>query len=156
MTAQLVEITAEQRAAFLQTIRDSGDEMIGNVAALRAVGVKGTRGQLHDLIDREGLKEEITEARNRNVEKVKQAVFQVACDPSHKDFQRCAAMWLKAHGGSEWSDRMSHEITGKNGGPIALLAGRYDLEQLTVDELEGLRGLLEKARPELTVGDADS
>lgn len=141
-------ITAEQRVAFLQTIADNKETLIGNIAAARAAGIQGTRKQIHDMIEREGLKEEIFEARGRNVEKVKQALYDVACDPSHTGFSRASALFLKAYGGDEFRDTGRMELTGKDGGPIALLAGRYDYDQLSIEELESLKALAEKARVE--------
>lgn len=151
-------LSDEQRAAFLQTIRDNAETNIGNVAALRAAGVTGTRGELHRLLDRlekqgDGLRDEILEARGQNVEKAKKVLYDVAVNPDHPHWQRANALFLKVHGGPEFRDDLRrHEVTGKDGGPVHLLAGRWDLDALSVEDLEALKAIAEKARTELDAG----
>lgn len=142
-------LTDEQRRAFLDHV--AANKTVGNVAALRAVGVQGTRGKLRQLVG-EDLAADAREARGWSLTKVEQTAWDVATDPEHPAWDRANARILKAYHPA-FRDAGRVELTGKDGGPIALLAGRYDLEQLTVEELEGLRALLQKARPELEAGD---
>jgi hypothetical protein len=143
-----LEITPEQRVAFLQTISDNKDTLIGNIAAARAAGIRGTRKQIHDMIEREGLKEEIFEARGRNVEKVKQTLYEIAQDPAHPGVMRAISIFLKAYGGDEFHDISRHEVTGARGGPVHLLAGQFDLDRLPVEQLEELKQILAAAAPD--------
>jgi hypothetical protein len=45
-----------------------------------------------------------------------------------------------------FGDKVAHEITGKDGGPIQLQPVPFDASQLSADERQQLRALLLKAR----------
>lgn len=144
------ELTPAQRDKVLQVTRRN--KTMGTIAIMRKAGLKGTRGQLHALVD-DDFAADIREARGWNPDTVKAVLFDVASDPTHASWQRAAALFLKAYGGPEFRDDLRRlEHTGRDGGPISLVAGQFNPDQLTTDELEELRGLLEKARRELPPG----
>jgi hypothetical protein len=148
----LPALTDKQRQDALELIR--ADTNLGSVAALRQAGVKGSKGQIHRLID-DDLAEEMREARGWSITAAKQALYDVAVDTDHPSWQRANALFLRSYGGPEFRDVSRHELTGRDGGPISLLAGRFDPDQLTIEELETLRALAAKATPkEITDGDS--
>lgn len=90
------ELTEEQRQAFLQAIQD--DPTLGNAAALRQVGVPGTKRDLHALIEREdGLEEASRLARGWNPLEPEDALWRVARDTEHKLWFQAVQMLLKAN-----------------------------------------------------------
>lgn len=139
----LPALTAEQREEVCELVR--ADRLIGNVAAMRKAGLRGSRGQLRALID-DDFAEQLLEARGWQITKVEDAAWTVAIDTQHPAWDRANARVLKAHHPA-YRDIARHELTGRDGGPIELLAGRFDPDQLTLEELEQVRGLLEKAQP---------
>lgn len=147
----LPALTDEQRTAVIERIK--ADPKSGNVAALRAAGVQGTRGQLRALID-DDLAEQIREARGWSLTVVEESAWAVATNTEHPAWDRANARILKAYHPA-FRDVSRHELTGKDGGPVELLAGRFDPDQLTLEELHQVRSLLEKATPrELERGDS--
>jgi hypothetical protein len=145
----LPALTDEQRNAVVEAIR--ADTKLGNVIALRQAGVEGTKGQLRALIDDE-LAEQIREARGWSLVQVEQSAWSVATDPEHPSWDRANARILKAYHPA-FRDISRHELTGKDGGAIQLIAGRFDPDLWTLEELEQAKTLLEKATPkEITDG----
>lgn len=96
MTGELepVALTDAQRGKFLDVLR--ADKYIGNVAALRAAGVQGTKRDLRDLIDDE-LLEQAREARGWSLLKVENCTWEVATNPEHPSWDRANARVLKAY-----------------------------------------------------------
>lgn len=102
-------LTPEQRQAFLDVLREH--TTIGTIRALRQVGIKGSKGQLHALID-EDLEEQAREARGWNIRAVEATTWLVAADPTHDAWDRANARILKAYGGPQYRDRVEHEHAG--------------------------------------------
>jgi hypothetical protein len=138
----LPALTDKQRQDALELIR--ADTNLGSVAALRQAGVKGSKGQIHRLIDDE-LAEEMREARGWSVTAAKQALYDVAVDTEHPSWQRANALFLRSYGGPEFRDVSRHELTGRDGGPLELLA-RSDLSKLNDEQLERVIQALEALR----------
>jgi hypothetical protein len=149
----LPALTQEQRDTALNLIRQArtDDTALGNVAALRQAGVEGTKGQIRNLID-DDLAEELREARGWSLVRVEDTTFKVAMDPDHPNWDRANSRVLRAYHPA-YRDISRHELTGKDGGPVQLIAGRFDPDQLTLEELETLKELAAKATPkEITDG----
>lgn len=146
----LPELTVEQRTQIVTAVKDNPE--IGNVTAIRAAGIEGTRGQLRALID-DDLGAELREARgygdNAIRSEIKRRAFAGPDDPASGRLLLAAA---KAYL-PEYRDSSRVELTGRNGGPVELVAGRFDPDQLTTEELTELRSLLEKSRRELPAGE---
>lgn len=144
----LPALTDEQRATAVQAVKEASEakQVLGDVAALRQAGVRGSRGQIRKLVD-DDLKADFRAARGWSVTAAIQALYTVATDISHPSFERANARLLKAFGGPEFRDVSRHELTGRDGGPMQLIAGRFDPDQLTIEELETLKALAEKAKP---------
>jgi hypothetical protein len=125
-----VTITPAQRVAVIATIRENPE--IGNVAALRAAGVAGTRGQLAQFVDDDDeLAGDIREARGYGNERIVAEITRRAIDgwdePVFHDGEivgsvrkfdgRLLTLLAKAHV-PEFRDVTRHELTGPNGGPV--------------------------------------
>jgi hypothetical protein len=150
----LPALTGPQRKKILTTA--ARNKKLGYVAVMRKAGIEGSRGQLHGLLD-DHLKADIREARGQNVAAVEDVIYTVALDPTHPHWPKAVGLVTRAHGGPEYRDEIRRlEHTGRGGGPIELVAGQFDPDQLTTDELGELRGLLDKARRELPPGGSDA
>jgi hypothetical protein len=163
----LPALTDEQRQQALDVIRSAKEtgETVGNVAALRQVGVHGTRGQLRALID-DDFAHELRTARGYGNETIRAEIARRAIEGVEEDVWHNGEVVGKRIVYSdrllskmadafvpEFRDVKRVELTGKDGGAIQLLAGRFDPDQLTLEELEQVRGLLDKATPkEITDG----
>lgn len=144
----LPALTDKQRRRVVEVIAEARErgETLGNVAALREIGLLGKRSQLRALID-DDLHADIREARGWRVDLIKKAMFDVAVDPQHKHFIQAAKALLSAYGGTEFRDVARHELTGARGGPLQLVAGNLDLNLLSEEKLEALTEILDAATP---------
>lgn len=114
--AARIELTDEQREAFLAQLRD--DNTIGLVRALRNAGVEGTRGQLRQLISSdEQLQDDTRLARGWNLNRVEGVAWEVALDKEHPSWDRANARVLKAYHPA-YRDQSRVEHTGLDGGPL--------------------------------------
>lgn len=108
-TLEQATLTDEQRAGFLAAIQ--ADKTIGNVAALRTIGVKGSKRDLKALLDDE-LEEQARLARGWNIRKVEDTYWGVATNPEHPHYERAAGRLLKAYGGQQFRDHVAIEHGG--------------------------------------------
>lgn len=146
MTGQLEPrtLTDEERGKFLAAVK--ADPKIGNVAALRAAGIQGTKGELRRLLD-DDLAEAAREARGWSLVAVEQTTWDVAQNPEHPAWDRANARVLKAYHPA-YRDQAQLEVTGRNGGPV-LIEGR----QTTLVEVAAV--LLRTGALEGVIGSGD-
>lgn len=121
-------VTAEQRAALVDLL--AAEPGIGTVAALRRVGVEGTKGQLRALVKQDdNLAEELHEARGK---KLREELMSRAVDGYEdpiigKDGDIVGYRTVKSDRLLEFACRMylpeakalrGVEVTGRDGGPV--------------------------------------
>lgn len=106
----------EQRTAYLEALRN--DPKLGDVPALRSVGVQGTSGELRRIVrDDPDLHEDAWVARGWEVLPAISALATVATDTEHRAWNQANERWLKLRG---FRDPQQVELTGADGGPLAI------------------------------------
>lgn len=140
----LPPLTVKQREKILAVTRRN--KALGVAAIMRKAGLTGTRGQLKALVD-DDFAGELREARGWNISAVEDVLWKVAANPEHPQWARAIQLLMRARGDQEFRDDLRRlEHTGAGGGPIQLLAGPFNPERLTTEQLEELKRLLEQAR----------
>lgn len=147
-------LTAEQREQFLAALE--ADPGASHVTVLRQLGVPGSKGALHDLVDREKLKDDVRDTRKdklfealwtHGVTGITEAVY----TPSGKhagDVRRYSARdraLLARIVGLDPGTRVQH---GNQDGQPFNVGVSFDPTKLTDEQLEELRDLLTVAQPE--------
>lgn len=164
-----VELTDEQKVAFIAVIAHTTEqgETIGNEAALRLIGVTGSKTSVRASIDDE-LKLAAKLARGWDLTRVKDARWGVAVDTKHKDWEKANYSLLRAYGGPEWRDEGTLSI--EHGGlvrveherrltlaDVAAFARSLDGSEFgVVDGVSGARVVAELGEGESSAGDASS
>ena len=110
-TAEPAEITAEQRARYLEIVKANPN--IGNVVALRQAGVLGTKRDLRALVQADSeLDLAAMEARGWSVEHAENVLYTVATDPTHPAWDRANSRFLRAYAAHRYNDRLQVEHAG--------------------------------------------
>lgn len=106
------ELTEEQKQQFLAVIKEQHEAGVelGNVKALRMIGVKGSKRDLAASVD-EDLKDLAREARGWNLTAVKAKAWEVALDTSHPSWDRANSRVLRAYD-PRFRDDARLEVTG--------------------------------------------
>jgi hypothetical protein len=113
-----VHVTDTQREKFIALVEN--DKTIGNVDALRKVGVKGSRGNINRWLDKDqDLLHQSRLARGWNLNRVEATAWEVATNPEHPAWDRANARVLKAYH-PLFRDQQRLEVTGEDGGPVVL------------------------------------
>lgn len=116
-------LSDEKRGKFLDAVK--ADPKIGNVAALRAAGVDGTKRDLRAMLT-DDLVEDAREARGWSLIDVEQTTWDVAKNPDHPAWDRANARVLKAYHPS-FQDTARLEVTGADGGPVEIVKREVSL-----------------------------
>lgn len=156
------EISDEQRAQITELVH--GDKNLGTVAALRKVGLIGSRGELKNLVD-EDLAEQMRDARGMGRNRIRQEMFRRAIDGVEEDVFSPSGKLVGTR--TVYSDRLLAKLadgylpefskapgSGEGGGNLSIL-----IDQRGVS-LADVRAVLESSgaflQPGLPVIDGDS
>jgi hypothetical protein len=104
----------------------------------------------HLKINRDTLSKHYREELDMATEKtnllVKQNLYNIAIDPTHKQSVTAAIFWLKTR--ARWRETDRLEVTGPNGGPIeqnVKHSSPVDVRNLTPEQRDNLRDILKTA-----------
>lgn len=125
--AKMTTVTSRARASFLQHLQETGNV----TASAKAAGFSRTAAYERRSVDPEFAAawkeaEEIAtdtleaEARRRAIEGVEEPVYYLGkeCGRIRKYSDRMLEILLKAHRPDKFRERISTELTGKDGGPV--------------------------------------
>ena len=91
-------------------------------------------------------REELDIATETTNLRVKQNLYNIAIDPTHKQSVTAAIFWLKTR--ARWRETDRLEVTGPNGGPIEQNVNhsqQIDVRNLSVEQRDSLRDILKTA-----------
>jgi len=94
---------------------------------------------------------ELDEGEPSLIAQVADSLVKRALDPKHPQGVAAAIFFLKARAG--WSEKVKHELTGRNGGPIASV--EFDLSDATDEELAVLERFFERKAKAMTTTPAN-